>query len=84
MAQHTRDVHGHKVFHEDDALQGVDYLDHRLEYPESEVFFQTAKFRGKAEFEDGENRNFTLRSNGDGTYTILRRKSSGGFFSGWF
>lgn len=84
MPTHTRDVHGHKVFGEDKVVKGMDYLDHGLEYAEAEVFFNAARNRGRVKFQDGERRNFTLRYNGDGTYTVDRRSGGGGFFSGWF
>lgn len=81
---HTRDVHGHNVFGEDPALKGIDYLDFALSYPEAEVFFNAARNRGKVQFQDSQKRNFTLRANGDGTYTVEARKESKGFWSGWF
>ncbi|MDI6739489.1 MAG: hypothetical protein QME74_03900, partial [Candidatus Edwardsbacteria bacterium] len=78
---HKQDVHGYQVYFEDDAKYGVEYLDHRIDYREAKVFFETAKNRGAAEFEDGEGRDFTLTYNrGPGNYTVARRKTS----SSWF
>ena len=76
-----RDVHGRKVDAEDDAKHGVDYLDHLIDRSEADVFFEHARMRGKADFEDQEGRNFTLIRDNDGTYRVERRKSGG---SGWF
>lgn len=84
MPTQTRDIHGHKVSGEDDVEKGMDYLDLQLDYAESEVFFNAARNRGRVKFQDAQRRNFTLRYNGDGTYTLDRRSSGGGFFSGWF
>jgi len=80
----TRDIHGHTVTGEDDVVKGMDYLDYDLQYDEAQVIFEQAKAHGQAQFEDGQERNFTLKHNSDGTYTISSRKKSGGFFSGWF
>ena len=78
---HKQDVHGYQVYFEDDAKHGVEYLDHRIDYREAKVFFEEAKNRGAAEFEDSENRDFTLtHTRGQGNYTVRRRQTS----SGWF
>lgn len=76
----TQDVHGHKVDFDDDAKHGVEFLDHRLEYQEAEIFFRQAKSRGSAEFEDQDGRDYTLQYDPSGRYSVLRRKKS----SGWF
>lgn len=77
-----RDVHGHVVYGEDDAREGLNHLDYDLERDEAEVFFRQAKLRGQAEFEDDHDRQFTLvYDRGKGTYGVIRRASSGG---GWF
>jgi hypothetical protein len=82
---HQRDIHGHPVIGEDDVVKGMDYLDYDLQYAEAQVIFEQAKAHGQAQFEDGQDRDYTLKHNSDGTYTLLRRnKSGGGFFSGWF
>jgi hypothetical protein len=80
MSEHKRDVHGHSVLGDSNALDGIRYLDHSLDYKEAEVFFDQAKRRGSAEFEDAKGRNYTLVRNKDATYTVERRKKS----SGWF
>lgn len=83
MPTHTRDIHGHKVTGEDNAVKGMDYLDHELSYQEAEVFFRQAKARRQVQFQDDDRRNFTLMSNDDGTYTLQARKESKGLFGGW-
>lgn len=80
-----RDIHGHTVVGDDAAAKGMAFLDESLQYAEAEVFFQQARGRGEAEFEDAQNRNYTLQYSGDGTYTVVARDpDSGGFFRGWF
>ena len=81
---HTRDIHGHKVLGEDDTVHGMDYLDHDLQFAEAEVFFKAAKNANTTQFEDDKDRQYTLKYNGDGTYQLLGRKKSSGFFGGWF
>ncbi|PIS42515.1 MAG: hypothetical protein COT24_03025 [Candidatus Kerfeldbacteria bacterium CG08_land_8_20_14_0_20_40_16] len=80
MSEHKRDVHGHTVQGGSSALDGIDYLDHRLDYKEVEVFFDQAKRHGSVQFEDDKGRNYTIVRNQNATYTIERRKES----SGWF
>ncbi len=75
-----RDVHGYKVSGDDDAKEGIVYLDERLDYDEAKVFFEHARTRGSAQFEDDEGRNFTLVRASDGTYLVKKRSSSGGWF----
>ena len=77
--QHKRDVSGHSVYFDDDADDGVNYLDHDIEYSESEVFFKAAKTKGSADFEDQEGRDYTLRYKG-GRYWVEKRKKK----SGWW
>lgn len=79
MASHKRDVHGHTVLGEDNALNGIDYLDHDLDFKEAEVFFKQARYKGQVEFEDDKDRDFTLIYNQDGTYAVELRKSGGWF-----
>lgn len=80
MSTHKQNVHGHTVTGEDDAMDGINYLDHKLDSKEAEVFFDEAKRRGQAEFEDEHGRNYTLIRNSNATYTIEKRKSAGGWF----
>ncbi|MFH0952115.1 MAG: hypothetical protein V1838_02890 [Patescibacteria group bacterium] len=76
-----QDVHGFKVFFEKDAQKGVNYLDHDLDYKEAEIFFRNAKFRGETQFEDDDDRDYDLTyDRNKGTYTVIKRKKSGGWF----
>jgi hypothetical protein len=70
MGQRT--IHGHSISYEDDALEGVHYLQNKLDMDESKVYFDEAKRRGEAEFEDNHRWNYTLTYN-DGTYVLTRR-----------
>lgn len=76
-------IHGHTVEIEDDAEDGRRYLEEDIQYKEAQVFFEQAKYRGETQFEDDHDHQFTLSYNGDGTYTLSKRKSSGGLFGGW-
>ena len=77
MSDISQDVHGHKVLGDKKARDGINYLDHRLDYKEADVFFERARIKGSVQFEDDKGRNFTLKRNSDGTYTVEKRKSSG-------
>ena len=81
MSDIKQDVHGHTVRGESDTKNGINYLDHKLDRGEAEVFFKQAKTHGSAEFEDEKGRNYTLIRNSNATYTVEKRKDSGG---GWF
>lgn len=78
--EHKRDVYGHTVLGSEDALDGINYLDHKIDYQEAEVFFRSAKSGGSVDFEDQEGKDYTLKRNQDATYTVTRRKKK----SGWF
>ncbi len=59
-------IAGERVYYNDDCKKAVYYLDHDLQRDESKVFFIAARKRGRAEFEDDDDRQFTLRyKNGD-------------------
>ena len=66
-------IHGLKVRYEENAKQGIDYLRYDLDKEEATVFFDQAKEKGYAKFEDDEDRQFTLAFNPDDTYTLIRR-----------
>jgi len=71
----VQDVHGYKVFGDKSAKHGIDYLDNNLDYDEAKVHFKHARYSGPSKFEDDRNRDFTLKYNGDGTYTVSKRKT---------
>ncbi|MBU1202773.1 hypothetical protein KKH39_01890 [Patescibacteria group bacterium] len=76
-----RDVYGYKVSGQADAKDGIDYLDLKIDREEARVFFEQARIKGSAQFEDDKGKNYTLIKNSDGRYTVEKRASSGG---GWF
>lgn len=80
-----RDIHGFSVLSDESVKHGLDYLDYDLQYEEAKVFFDEARLRGEAQFEDDHEHQYVLRRNDDGTYALTGRKAGGGgFFSGWF
>jgi hypothetical protein len=66
-------VHNFKVKHEQDVEQGIIYLRDDLDAKEARVFFDQARLKKSAEFEDDQDRQFTLVYNGDLTYTLVKR-----------
>ena len=58
---------------EENINYGINYLSYDLSPEESKVFFDEAKIKGQAQFEDHYHRNFTLIYNSDYTYTLLSR-----------
>lgn len=65
-------IHGFTVQYEENAEGGIRYLRDDLSGSEARVFFDQARMRGSAEFEDDGDRQFTL-SYSNGTYTLIRR-----------
>lgn len=66
-------IYGFKVQYEDATRKAVDYLKNDLSSEESKVFFEHAKRHGSAQFEDDEDRNFTLVYNQNNLFTLTRR-----------
>lgn len=66
------DIHGHSVAYEESAIEGVRHLRDDLSSQEARVFFDQARSRGSAEFEDDADRQFTLVYQ-NGAYTLVRR-----------
>ncbi len=71
MAEKT-DVHSFYVTYEENAVEGVRHLRDDLDFNEARIFFDQARSRGSAEFEDDEDRQYTLFYKG-GIYTLARR-----------
>ena len=71
MATRTT-VHGFTVIYENNASSGIDYLRNDLDFDEAKVFFDQARLKGQAKFEDDEDRQFTLFYK-NGIYTLVRR-----------
>jgi len=74
MAVYSTSIHGHTVKYDDESKHGMSYLKNDLSGSEGRVFFDEAKRRGFAEFEDDEDRQFTLVYQ-NGAYIITRRHS---------
>lgn len=67
-------IHGLKVRYEEDAQYGIEYLQRDLDRAEARVFFDQAKRKKFASFEDGQDRDYTLSYNNDGSYSLSRRR----------
>jgi hypothetical protein len=65
-------VHGFTVNYETNAYEGIRYLRDDLDFEEARVFFDQARLRGFAQFEDDQDRQYTLYYR-DGIYTLARR-----------
>jgi len=65
-------IHSFSVFYEQNAIDGIRYLRDDLDFNEARVFFDQAKAKGFAQFEDDEDRQYTLFYR-DGVYTLTRR-----------
>lgn len=68
----TTDVHGISVTYEENVEGGISHLRDDLDYGEAKVFFDQARFKGSAPFEDDEERQYTLVYRG-GVYFLTRR-----------
>lgn len=66
-------IHGHLVRYDDDLIDGMHYIENKLDENESKVFFDEAKRRGVAEFEDNLRHNYDLTYNKDASYTLTKR-----------
>lgn len=53
-------VHGFPLTYEEEAKSGVSYLTYSLDQAEAKVFFDQARAKGMAAFEDREGRDYTL------------------------
>ena len=65
-------VHGFNVEYEENALEGIRYLRDDLDFSEAEIFFDRARYKGSARFEDDEDRQYTLLYK-NWIYTLVRR-----------
>ncbi len=77
----SRDVHGYKVYSEEDAKEGLNYLDNDIQADEAKVFFDQAKSKSSVYFEDEEGHNYALLYKKDNTYWVYKREADS---SGWF
>ncbi|KKQ75990.1 MAG: hypothetical protein US98_C0055G0002 [Parcubacteria group bacterium GW2011_GWC1_38_6] len=76
MATRKELIHGFRVvFDEEVLVSAVKYLRYDLQPNEAKTLFDAARLRGNAEFEDDQDRDWTLTYNrGDNTYTLFHRQ----------
>jgi len=67
-------IHNFKVSYDKDASNGIYYLKHDLDRKECLVFFEQAKRKKTADFEDQQERQYTLSYNNYNSYTLMRRR----------
>ncbi len=68
-------VYGFLVRFEQDLREGIRYLRDDLQKEEAKTLFDAARLRGSAEFEDDEDRDWTLMYiRGDNTYILTLRQ----------
>ncbi len=68
-------VYGFLVRFEQDLREGVRYLRDDLQEEEAKTLFDAARLRGNAEFEDDEDRDWTLMYiRGDNSYVLTLRQ----------
>jgi hypothetical protein len=65
-------AHGYGLDYDDSSYKGMKYLRDDLSSSEARVFFDQARRRGYAEFEDDYDRQYTMTYK-NGKYTITRR-----------
>jgi hypothetical protein len=75
MAVKKEQIHGFWLIFEEELRDGVRYLRDDLQYREAKTLFDAARFDGTAEFEDDQDRDWSLIYNRqDGNYTLIRRQ----------
>lgn len=65
-------VHSFTVEYEEEAKEAIHFLQDELDYEEAKVFFDQAKLKRSAEFEDKYRHNYTL-TYANGIYVLTRR-----------
>lgn len=75
MATNIYEIHGFKVEASDDDYSAVTYLRDCLDYNEAIVFFDYAKLKGKADFENRDGYDFSLLydSSSEKKFKLVRR-----------
>ena len=66
-------IHGFKVEYEDDVKNGIEYLLYDLDRDEARVFFDQARLKKRAEFEDDREGQYTLIYKGMNHYALIGR-----------
>lgn len=75
MAIKKEQIHGYWLIFEEELRDGVRYLRDDLQQKEAKTLFDAARLTGTAEFEDDQDRDWSLTYNRqDGTYTLIRRQ----------
>ena len=75
MAVKKEQVHGYWLIFEEEIRDGVRHLRDDLQAGEAKTIFDAARIDGTAEFEDDQDRDWTLIYNRqDGNYTLIRRQ----------
>jgi len=75
MAIKKEQIHGYWLIFEEELRDGVRYLRDDLQQKEAKTIFDAAHIDGSAEFEDDQDRDWTLIYNRqDGNYTLIRRQ----------
>jgi hypothetical protein len=75
MAVKKEQVHGYWLVFEEELRDGVRHLRDDLQSGEAKTIFDAARLDGTAEFEDDQDRDWTLIYNRqDGNYTLIRRQ----------
>lgn len=75
MAVKKEQVHGYWLIFEEELRDGVRHLRDDLQSGEAKTIFDAARLDGTAEFEDDQDRNWTIIYNRqDGNYTLIRRQ----------
>jgi hypothetical protein len=71
----TEKIYGFSVRFEQDLREGIIYLGQDLQEQEAKTFFNAAKLTGRADFEDDEDRDWTLTYIREGDVYILTLRS---------
>ena len=75
MAIKKEQIHGFWLTYEEELREGVRYLRDDLQFKEAKTIFDAARLDGTAEFEDDQDRDWTLIYNRqEGNYTLVRRQ----------
>ena len=75
MAIKKEQIHGFWLTYEEELRDGVRYLRDDLQHAEAKTLFDAARVDGVSEFEDDQDRDWTLIYNRqEGNYTLIRRQ----------
>lgn len=79
--QMIADVHGVRIRYDTTTEHGIYYLKNDLSANEAKVIIEYARIKGSAEFEDDQDRDYTLAKGPGGIFTlVLRQEKAGGWF----